>query len=91
MATDEQSSFTNPLSKLPPWALVFVYLSGGGALGGMGMNMKLNHTCPDPDTELALAKVQAEEATRDLESMALSFNLITELFSKCQRNARRED
>lgn len=82
-----ESSFPNPLSKLPPWALIFVYLSGGGALGGMGMKMNINHTCPDPNTELALATVQAEEATRDLESMALSFNLITQLLSKCQRKS----
>jgi hypothetical protein len=77
---------SNLLGKLPPWALMFVYLSGGGAIGGLGMNF--NHTCPvipEPSMELALATLQAEESLRDLESMTLSFNLITELLSKCQR------
>lgn len=80
----------NPLSNMPPWAWVVVYLAGGSAIGVGGLELTSKSSeaptteeCPDPAFALYQAQQEIDELKKSHESMVTSFQMITALLSEC--------
>ena len=83
---------TNPLSNMPPWGWVIVYLAGGSAIGVGGLELSHgshepseHNECPDPDFALHEAEREIEELKKAHESMVESIGMISGLLSQCKQ------
>ncbi len=81
---------STPLSNMPPWGWVLVYLAGGSAIGvgGFGLtqgqpSQDVVEECPDPGFQLFQAQQEIEDLKKAHESMVVSLNMITGLLSGC--------
>ncbi len=81
---------TNPLSNMPPWGWILVYLAGGSAIGVGGIELShgshdSDQECPDPGFALHQAEKEIEELKEAHESMVSSIGMISGLLSQCQQ------
>ncbi len=79
----------NPLSNMPPWGWILIYMFGGGALGVGGV--ELSHgshepvECPEESDELSKANREIKTLKKAHESLVFSFNMMTGLLSECNQ------
>ena len=81
---------TNPLSNMPPWGWILVYLAGGSAIGVGGLELthsshSQENECPDPGFALHEAEKEIDELRKAHESMVSSIGMISGLLSQCQQ------